>query len=128
MRASRDQLPILFGAEPAAIHGADWGELRSIVLSLPAGTDLAPLLQGLPDGLCSCPHWGYVIKGQMRVSYADRAEVLRAGDLFYLPPGHTGLVEEDFECVEFSPPAEHQAVLDAVKDNAAAAETATPPR
>jgi EutQ-like cupin domain len=125
MRASRDQLPILFGAEPAAIHGADWGDLRSIVISLPAGTDLSPLLQGLPNNLCSCPHWGYVLKGQMRVTYANSEEVLRVGDLFYLPAGHTGLVEADFEAVEFSPPAEHQVVLDVVAHNAAAAETAT---
>jgi hypothetical protein len=121
MRASRDQLPVMFGADPAAIRGSDWGDLRSLAISLPAGTDLGPLLQGLPNNLCPCPHWGYVIKGQMRVSYADREEVVRAGDLFYMPPGHTGLVEEDFECVEFSRPAEHEPVMDVVKQNAAAA-------
>ena len=119
MRASRDQLAILFGADPAAVRGADWGDLRSAVISLAAGTYLAPLLQGLPNNLCPCPHWGYVIKGQMRMSYADGEEVLRAGDLFYLPPGHTGRVEEDFESVEFSPPAEHEPVMDVVKHNAA---------
>jgi hypothetical protein len=56
----------------------------------------------------------------MRVSYADSVEVVRAGDLYYLPPGHTGLVEEDFECVEFSRPEEHEPVFDVVKQNAAA--------
>ncbi len=49
-----------------------------------------------------------------RIVYADREEVLQAGDLFYLPPGHTPLVEEDTEFVEFSRPAEHQPVLDHV--------------
>ena len=112
MRATRDNLPILFGEDHAGIRGADWGELRSMIVSLPAGTDLAPLLQGLPNDLCPCPHWGYVVKGRMRVVYADREEVLQAGDLFYLPPGHTPLVEEDVEFVEFSRPAEHQPVLD----------------
>ncbi len=53
-----------------------------------------------------------------------RTEVLRAGDLYYLPPGHTGFVEEDFECIEFSPPAAHEQVLDVVKRNAAMAQTA----
>jgi hypothetical protein len=120
MRASRDELPILFGADPAAIRGVDWGDLRSIVISLPAGTDLGPLLQGLPNDLCPCPHWGYVLKGRMRVRYADGEEVIRAGDLFYLPAGHTGLVEEDFECVEFSRPTEHEPVMDHVKRTAAA--------
>jgi len=120
MRASRDQLPELFGA---ALRGSDWGNLRSIAISLPAGTDLGPLMKGLPDDLCACPHWGYVIKGRMRVSYADGQETIRAGDLFYLPAGHTGVVEEDFECVEFSPAAEHEAVLDVVRRNAATAQT-----
>src|SRR5438552_3029015 len=63
MRASRNELPEVLGA-----RATDWGDLRSIVLSLPAGTDLAPLLKGLPNDLCSCPHWGYVFKGRMRVS------------------------------------------------------------
>ena len=121
MRATRDELPILFGDDPAAVRGADWGGLRAMVISLPAGTDLAPLLQGLPNDLCPCPHWGYVVKGRIRVRYAEGEETLQAGDLFYLPPGHTPLVEEDVEFVEFSPPAEHDAVLDVVKANAAAA-------
>jgi hypothetical protein len=121
MRASRDELAEVLGP---AVRAADWGDLRSIAISLPSGTDLAPLLQGLPDNLCSCPHWGYVIKGRMRVSSADGDEVLRAGDLYYLPPGHTGVVEEDFEAIEFSPPGPHEQVLDVVKGNAAMAQSA----
>src|SRR5262245_61686862 len=124
MRATREQLPVLFGGDEAGIRGNDWDDLRSIVVTLPAGTDLSPLLRGLTDDLCSCPHWGYVIKGRMRVSYADREETIRAGDLFYLPAGHTGFVEEDFECVEFSRPAEHEAVMDVVRHNAAARQPA----
>ena len=122
MRASRNELPEVLGA---AVRATDWGDLRSIAISLPAGTDLGPLLKGLPDDLCSCPHWGYVIKGRMRVSYADSQEVLRAGDLYYLPPGHTGVVNEDFECIEFSPPAAHEQVLDVIKHNAARAQMAS---
>jgi hypothetical protein len=119
MRATRDELEILFGEDPATIRGVDWGDLRAMIISLPAGTDLAPLLQGLPNDLCPCPHWGYIIKGRIRMTYADGEEFLRAGDLFYLPPGHTPFVEEDVEFVEFSPPAEHEAVLDVVKRNLA---------
>lgn len=54
----------------------------------------------------------------MRVSYADPEEVLRAGDLFYSPAGHIGLVEEDFEAVEFSRPLEHEPVMDVIKHSA----------
>ena len=120
MRASRDELPELLGA---AVRGSDWGDLRSALVALPAGTDATPLFKGLPDDRCPAPHWGYVIKGQVRVIYADRQEVLRAGDLFYLPSGHTAIVDEDYEAVEFSPPAAHEQVLDVIKRNAAMAQT-----
>ena len=122
MRASRHELPELLGA---AIRGSDWGDLRSTVVSMPAGTDARPLFKGLPDDRCPAPHWGYVIKGQIRIIYADREEVLRAGDLYYLPPGHTAVVEEDFESVEFSNPVAHEQVLDVIKRNAAIAQTAS---
>jgi hypothetical protein len=121
MRASCDELPELFGA---AIRGSDWGDLRSAVVALPAGTDATPLFKGLPNDRCPAPHWGYVIKGRLRVIYADREEILRAGDLYYLPSGHTAIVEEDYEAVEFSPPAAHEQVLDVIKRNAAMAHTA----
>src|SRR5262245_2925028 len=124
MRATRDTLPILFGADRAAIRGADWGGLRSMIVSLPAGADVVSLLKGLPNDQCSCPHWGYVLRGRMRVLYDDGEETLRSGDLFYLPPGHAPIVEEDIEFLEFSPPAEHEAVLEVVKRNAAAAAAA----
>jgi hypothetical protein len=69
---------------------------------MPAGTDARPLFKGLPDDRCSAPHWGYVTKGQIRIIYADREEVLRGADLYHLPPGHTAVVEEDYESVESS--------------------------
>ena len=121
MHASRDELPLLFGADPAAVRGADWGGLRAGIVLLPAGADLGPLFKGLPNDRCPCPHWGYVIRGRMRITYADREEVVSAGDIVYMPPGHTAVVEEDFEWAEFSPPAEHDAVLAVVLSNAAAA-------
>ena len=122
MRAARDELPEMFGP---AIRGSDWGDLRSTFVSMPGGTDARPLFKGLPDDRCPAPHWGYVIRGRIRIIYADREEVLRAGDLYYLPSGHTAVVEEDFESVEFSPPSGHEQVLDAIRRNAASAQSAT---
>lgn len=121
MHAMREELPILFGEDPASIRGADWGALRAMIVSLPAGADVASLLKGLPGDLCTCPHWGYVVKGRMRIVYADGGEeTIRAGDLFYIPAGHYPVVEEDVEFVEISPPADNDAVMDVVKRNAAA--------
>ena len=65
--------------------------------------DLAPLLAALPGGHCSCPHWGHMLAGRMVVTYADREEVLEAGDAFYLPPGHSPRAEAGAEFVQFSP-------------------------
>ena len=50
--------------------------------------DHSPLLKGLPDDRCQCPHWGYVLKGRVTFRFADRDEVFEAGDAFYAPPGH----------------------------------------
>jgi Cupin domain len=66
--------------------------------------DHAPLLKGLPDDSCQCPHWGYVLKGTIRFRYGDRHEVYEAGDAFYAPPGHVPVENEPgTECVQFSP-------------------------
>jgi hypothetical protein len=37
--------------------------------SLAKGTDLTPLLKGLKDDMCQCPHWGYVLKGSFHIRY-----------------------------------------------------------
>src|SRR4051794_724543 len=46
--------------------------------------DATPLLRGLPDDRCQCPHWGYVVEGSLTFRFADRDEVCDAGDAFYL--------------------------------------------
>jgi hypothetical protein len=121
VHATRDELPFLFGDESGGVRGVDWAGLRAMIIALPAGTNLGPLLRGQPNDLCPCPHWGYVLKGRLRVRFADHEEVLSAGDLFYLPPGHAPLVEEDVEFVEFSRPEESQPVLEHLARGAAAA-------
>jgi hypothetical protein len=50
--------------------------------------DGTPMLKGMPDDRCPCPHWGYVLKGKLTYRFADHDEVFEAGDAFYLPPGH----------------------------------------
>ena len=46
-----------------------------------------------PDERCHCPHWGYVLKGELRFDVAGQEEVFNEGDLFYLPPDHTTVSE-----------------------------------
>ena len=69
--------------------------------------DATPLLKGLPDDRCQCPHWGYVVTGKVTFRYADREEVFEAGDAFYLSPGHLPVHNEPgSEFVQFSPTKE----------------------
>jgi hypothetical protein len=102
--ATARQLPD-FGVADGAI-GAEW-------FSMGAGTDLAPLLEGLDGDMCHGPHWGYVLTGDLVVSYRDgTTEQCRTGDVFYWPPGHSVRVERDAELIMFSPQVEHTAVMD----------------
>jgi hypothetical protein len=86
--------------------GPDWGDKICAVHQFGPGIDATPAFAGFPDGLCPAPHWGYCLQGEMTVRYKDGAEVLRAGDVFYWPPGHTFSTDEDAkeDCVliEFS--------------------------
>jgi hypothetical protein len=81
--------------------------------SLGGGTDIAPLLKGLVDDTCQAPHWGYVISGDLVVSYSDgTAENCTTGDLFFWRAGHSVRVVRDAELVLFSPEREHTMVMD----------------
>jgi hypothetical protein len=66
--------------------------------------DATPLLKGLPDDRCQCPHWGYVVKGKLTMRFPDREEVFEAGDAFYAEPGHVPIKHEPgTQIVQFSP-------------------------
>jgi hypothetical protein len=66
--------------------------------------DATPLLKGLPDDRCQCPHWGYVITGRVVFRFADHDEVFEAGDAFYTPAGHIPVQHQPgTEFVMFSP-------------------------
>lgn len=120
MRIAKQDVPVKIAAPGAvARQMPDFGDAQGYGMfgaeyfSLDAGTDLSPLLQGLEGDLCQSPHWGYLIKGQINVKYADgQQERVTTSDLFYWPPGHTIIVEEDAELVLFSPQHQHTQVLE----------------
>jgi hypothetical protein len=81
--------------------------------TLSAGVDTTPLFQGLEGDLCQCPHWGFVLSGQLTTIDANGAhETVDANDLFYWPPGHNVKVDADAEIVMFSPQREHSHVIE----------------
>jgi Cupin domain len=118
MRIAKNDIPVKLDAPGAkARQSADFGTADGVLsaeyFSLGAGTDIAPLLQGLEGDLCQAPHWGYVLEGEIVVTYADGAEeTCHRGDLYYWPAGHTVRVVDDAELVMFSPRAAHGHVID----------------
>lgn len=90
-----------------------YGKMSGEYFSLRAGTDISPLLKGLEGDLCQAPHWGYLLDGELTVTYANGSqEMVKNGDLFYWPPGHTVKADADTEFVLFSPEHEHSEVID----------------
>src|SRR3954471_7940594 len=80
--------------------------------------DATPLLKGLPDDRCQCPHWGYLVSGRITYRFADHDEVVEAGDAFYLPPGHIPVSHEPGTlCVQFSPTEELLRTEEAMQRN-----------
>jgi len=90
------------------------------IVSFAADVDGAPLLKGLKDDLCQCPHWGYVVKGTATFTFADHVEEYEAGDAFYLPPGHSPAHSADSELVMFSPADELRETEEVMQRNMAA--------
>jgi hypothetical protein len=118
MRLPKEQIPVKIdipGAKARQLpgFGAAAGEMGAEYFSLAAGTDIAPLLVGLEDDSCQCEHWGYVIQGDLLVSYTDgSSDRCLTGDVFFWPAGHSVRVERDAELILFSPEVEHTAVMD----------------
>ena len=120
MRIAKSDVPVRLSV-PGAVarqtgefgEAAGLGAMAGEYFTLAAGTDIAPLLKGLEGDLCQAPHWGYVLRGRVTVTFAGGgSEGASGGDLFYWPPGHTVRVDEDAELVLFSPLREHAHVID----------------
>jgi Cupin domain len=80
----------------------------------------APLFRGLRDDRCQRRHWGIVLRGRLTFRYGDREEVVKAGEAYYAPPGHTPVVAAGTRTVEFTPKDELRQTMEVVMANAAA--------
>ncbi len=120
MHGSKEEVPMAVDSGGVVIRLTEWGEMNVALETFPAGTDTEPIFKGLPDDRCQSPHWGYVLRGRVRVRYHDREEVISEGEAFYMEPGHTTVFEEDTELVEFSPQGEYQKTLEVAQRNVAA--------
>ena len=99
-------------------HFEDFGPYTVGFETYTADAELAPLFVGLPDDRCQCPHFGHVIKGRLKFTFADGTEELyESGDAYYAPPGHVPTLYAGTEVVEFSPTADLQKTLEVVSRN-----------
>ena len=120
MRIAKNEIPVKIdvpGAMARQVVGfgdsSGFGALGGEYFSLGTGTDIAPLLKGLEGDACQAPHWGYMLSGEVVVTYTNGTdEICSANDLFYWPPGHSVRVLDDAEVILFSPQAEHTRVMD----------------
>jgi hypothetical protein len=88
----------------------EMGELICAHHRIPAGFDSAPLYRGLPDDMCPCEHWCYLVRGVLRYRFADGGEerTYGAGDAFHLRSGHLADTLEDAELIEFTRAGEYR--------------------
>ena len=104
-------------SEVAIWRQAEWGDMRVGFETYLSDFDDAELLKGLPDDRCQCPHWGYLLAGRMTVRYADHEEVVQAGELYYMAPGHTMSTEGGTVLIEFSPKEEFRKLTEIAEKN-----------
>jgi hypothetical protein len=120
MRVQKEKIDVRMEIPGAAVirqrmdfgDTSGYGKISAEYFTLSAGVDTTPLFQGLEGNLCKCPHWGFVLRGQLTTTdeYGGR-ETVNANDLFYWPPGHNVKVDADAEIVMFSPQREHSHVI-----------------
>lgn len=120
MKISKDDIDVKMQIPGAIIRqrtnfgdATGLGKISAEYFSLSAGVDTTPLFMGLEGNLCQCPHWGYLISGELTTTDAKgKEENVGAKELFYWPAGHNVKVNADAEIIMFSPQKEHTHVID----------------
>lgn len=63
---------------------------------------IKPHLPGCPDW-CPATHFGYLESGLMKVEMKDGSIMtIKAGESYFVPPGHIPIIEEKTVMIEFS--------------------------
>lgn len=116
-KVSRTTATRVLNVGPVVDRASDLDDYTVSFTSFAHDIDGAPLLKGLPDDRCQCPHWGYVVKGTATFTFPEGIETYNEGDAFYAPPGHTPAHSADSELVLFSPREELIATAQTMERN-----------
>ncbi len=119
MHRPTTDLPAVFEGPQGTWRMMEWEGMNIEYMSFRQEVDPAELLNFRPDSLCPCPHWGYVIKGQVRFVFADHEEICNAGDACYVAPGHRPVFAANTEFVAISVAESYRPVIEAIKQNLA---------
>jgi hypothetical protein len=117
LRGNLKDLDVVTESEDFTVREACWGDMHVEHGSFKKEMDGSPLLKGLPDDRCQSPHWGYVLKGSIRVNYPDREEVIKAGETYYMEPGHRAIIGADTDYLEFSPEEGYHRTMEVMMKN-----------
>ncbi len=106
----------------AGFRSERWGDMEIGYTTCDPG-DHSELYEGLPGGVCPCPHYGYVFRGHVRARYPGTDwpdEVAETGDAFFFPAGHLLSYDEPTECLELNPAGALQVLMDHIEAKAQA--------
>jgi hypothetical protein len=120
MRGSRNEVAADIDIPEATIRFVEWGGMTIETGEVRSRLEFDHLFKGLPDDKCQCPHWGHILKGQLRYRSAMGEEVFNEGDFYYVAAGHTPVLEAGTEYVEFSPTEELHKTIEVIEKNLAA--------
>jgi hypothetical protein len=103
--------------EGSVLRNTEWGDMEVAYNSVAKEFDVTPLLKGLQNDMCQSPHWGYIFKGSIKMITKDGEEIFNAGDIYYMPPGHSAIIGVGTEFIEFSPKEKQKITNEAIKRN-----------
>ena len=116
-----DELPVGGGGRwplcGSGFRSAQWGDME-VGFTTTSVADHTALYQGLPGGVCPCPHYGYIFTGRIRARYpgTDRPdEIASTGQAYFFPAGHVLSYEEPTEALELNPAAALQTLMDHIE-------------
>lgn len=114
------------GRWPAAgdrFRSVKWGDMEVGFTQTEGALDCTELyrLGGLPGGVCTCPHYGYVVEGSITAVYPNTDwpdEEAVAGEVYFFPAGHILKYSGPTRHIEFNPAFALQQCMDAMQRTA----------
>lgn len=104
MKGKLEDLPIELEQGELVTRYVEWGDMAVRYAQVPAGTDMSPVLEGLPGDRCPSEHWGLVLNGAITLIHDDgTTELTSAGEAYHWRAGHTATTEEGAVFLEIGP-------------------------